>query len=234
MRILVTGGAGFVGSAVVRYLLEADHSVVVLDDLRDGCAACVPPEVEFAVGDVADEGVLERLIPGIGRRRPLRGRAPRRRRPWATRGSCSRPTRRDRSPCCARWPPRGRPAGLDVVRGRVRRARRRAHRRGRDDVPAGAVRREQDDVRADDGLVRAPVRAAHGDAAALRRGGGVAGRDDRRGPRLPGPPDPQCSHGTRRGRLLDRRARRLSHARRDPDTRLRARARRRARGRARP
>ena len=64
MRILVTGGAGYVGSAAVRYLLEADHSVVVLDDLRDGCAACVPPEVEFAVGDVADEGVLERLIPG--------------------------------------------------------------------------------------------------------------------------------------------------------------------------
>jgi UDP-glucose 4-epimerase len=64
MRILVTGGAGYVGSAVVRYLVDADHSVVVLDDLRDGCAACVPPEVEFALGDVADKDVLQRLIPG--------------------------------------------------------------------------------------------------------------------------------------------------------------------------
>jgi UDP-glucose 4-epimerase len=65
MRILVTGGAGYVGSAVVRYLTEADHSVVVLDDLRDGCAACVPADVEFAVGGVADKAVLQRLIPGV-------------------------------------------------------------------------------------------------------------------------------------------------------------------------
>ncbi len=64
MRILVTGGAGYVGSAVVRYLLEADHDLVVLDDLRDGCAACVPTDVEFAVGGVGDGEVLERLMAG--------------------------------------------------------------------------------------------------------------------------------------------------------------------------
>lgn len=64
MRILVTGGAGYVGSAVVRYLLEADHDLVVLDDLRDGCAACVPTDVEFAVGDVGDREVLERVMAG--------------------------------------------------------------------------------------------------------------------------------------------------------------------------
>lgn len=64
MKILVTGGAGYIGSAVVRYLLEADHDVVILDDLSGGCAACVPEAVEFAVGDVGDVAALERLLPG--------------------------------------------------------------------------------------------------------------------------------------------------------------------------
>ena len=64
MRILVTGGAGYVGSAVVRYLLEADQEVVILDDLYAGCAACVPEGVEFAVSDVGDAEALTRLLPG--------------------------------------------------------------------------------------------------------------------------------------------------------------------------
>jgi UDP-glucose 4-epimerase len=64
MRILVTGGAGFVGSSVVRYLLEANHEVVILDDLFAGCAACVPEGVEFAVGDLGDATTLDRLLPG--------------------------------------------------------------------------------------------------------------------------------------------------------------------------
>ena len=42
MKILITGGAGYVGSNVVRLLTESGHEVVVLDDLRQGHRDAVP------------------------------------------------------------------------------------------------------------------------------------------------------------------------------------------------
>jgi UDP-glucose 4-epimerase len=45
MRVLVTGGAGYIGSVVVEQLLADAHEVVVLDDLRKGHAAALAPEV---------------------------------------------------------------------------------------------------------------------------------------------------------------------------------------------
>ena len=42
MRLLVTGGAGYIGSVVAAQLLEAGHQVVVLDDLSTGHADAVP------------------------------------------------------------------------------------------------------------------------------------------------------------------------------------------------
>lgn len=47
MKLLVTGGAGYVGSVVTRLLLDAGHSVVVVDDLSRNDAGQVPPEAEF-------------------------------------------------------------------------------------------------------------------------------------------------------------------------------------------
>jgi UDP-glucose 4-epimerase len=47
MRILVTGGAGYIGSVVTHRLVEAGHEVVVLDDLSTGYAGAVPAGVEF-------------------------------------------------------------------------------------------------------------------------------------------------------------------------------------------
>ncbi len=60
MRLLVTGGAGYVGSVVAAQLLEAGHEVVVLDDLSTGHAGAVPPGAVFVRGTVRDEaaGVL--------------------------------------------------------------------------------------------------------------------------------------------------------------------------------
>lgn len=64
MRILVTGGAGYVGSHVVQALLEAGHEPVVYDNLSTGHAEAVK-DSELIVGDVADQdklqGTLSRL-----------------------------------------------------------------------------------------------------------------------------------------------------------------------------
>ena len=53
-RFLVTGGAGYVGSHLVLTLVERGAEVVVVDDLRQGHRAAVPPGVELIQADVAD------------------------------------------------------------------------------------------------------------------------------------------------------------------------------------
>ncbi|HLX47454.1 MAG TPA: UDP-glucose 4-epimerase GalE [Streptosporangiaceae bacterium] len=54
MRLLVTGGAGYVGSAVAAYLLEAGHEVVVLDDESTGHADNVPAGADYVRGTIQD------------------------------------------------------------------------------------------------------------------------------------------------------------------------------------
>jgi len=53
-KLLVTGGAGYVGGAVAAYLMEAGHRVTVLDDLSTGFRAGVPEGAEFVEGRVQD------------------------------------------------------------------------------------------------------------------------------------------------------------------------------------
>ena len=53
MRVLVTGGAGYIGSVVAAQLLAAGHEVTVLDDLSTGYADAVPPGATFVKGDAA-------------------------------------------------------------------------------------------------------------------------------------------------------------------------------------
>lgn len=60
MRILVTGGAGYVGSHIVRASRDAGHEVVVVDDLSTGHRDSVPADVELVVGDCGDPAVLDR------------------------------------------------------------------------------------------------------------------------------------------------------------------------------
>lgn len=52
MRVLVTGGAGFIGSHVVKLLLEQGFSVVVVDNLSHGSRDNVPHSAEFILGDI--------------------------------------------------------------------------------------------------------------------------------------------------------------------------------------
>ena len=54
MRLLVTGGAGYIGSIVASHLLAADHEVVVLDNLRQGHGEAVPAGARLVVADLLD------------------------------------------------------------------------------------------------------------------------------------------------------------------------------------
>ncbi len=60
--VLVTGGAGYIGSVVVEQLLARGEVPIVLDDLSTGHRAAVAPGVEFIQGNVGDRGVLEELF----------------------------------------------------------------------------------------------------------------------------------------------------------------------------
>ncbi|MEO8438489.1 MAG: UDP-glucose 4-epimerase GalE, partial [Chloroflexota bacterium] len=61
-RILVTGGAGYVGSVSAEAFLAAGHEVVVLDDLSTGHRAAVPSTAALHVGTYADKDALARLL----------------------------------------------------------------------------------------------------------------------------------------------------------------------------
>jgi len=70
MRILVTGGAGFIGSHTVDALLEAGHDVRILDNLQrpvhlKGKPSWVPEDAEFVLGDVRDKAMWERCLKGV-------------------------------------------------------------------------------------------------------------------------------------------------------------------------
>lgn len=62
MRILVTGGAGYIGSVVVAELIQAGHEVVVLDNLSQGHRAAVHPQAVFVKGDLGDRTLLNHLF----------------------------------------------------------------------------------------------------------------------------------------------------------------------------
>ena len=62
MTVLVTGGAGYIGSHMVWELLDAGESVVVLDRLSTGFEWAVAPEAKLVVGDVADKELVGSII----------------------------------------------------------------------------------------------------------------------------------------------------------------------------
>ena len=65
MQVLVTGGAGFIGSHVVALLLERGHEVRVLDDLSSGVREQVPAAVDFHLGSVTDPVTLTAAAAGV-------------------------------------------------------------------------------------------------------------------------------------------------------------------------
>ena len=62
MAVLVTGGAGYIGSAFVEQLLAAGEQVVVLDDLSSGHAAFVPADVPFVQASILDAAAVDAAL----------------------------------------------------------------------------------------------------------------------------------------------------------------------------
>jgi UDP-glucose 4-epimerase len=67
MKILVVGGAGYIGSVCAELLLDAAHAVSILDNLSEGHRAAIDPRAEFIECDLEDRQSVERLMV---RRRP--------------------------------------------------------------------------------------------------------------------------------------------------------------------
>src|SRR6185312_10005488 len=66
MSVLVTGGAGYIGSHMALELLDAGEPVVVLDNLSTGLAWAVPKGATFIPGDVGDQGLVRRVLDSHG------------------------------------------------------------------------------------------------------------------------------------------------------------------------
>lgn len=62
MNVLVTGGAGYIGSVVVEDLIRQGDQVTVYDNLFQGHRAAVHPQAEFVLGDLADREILSDLF----------------------------------------------------------------------------------------------------------------------------------------------------------------------------
>jgi UDP-glucose 4-epimerase len=62
LRILVTGGAGYIGGTVAQLLLDEGHKVVIYDNLCHGHRTLVPHAAEFIQGELADRAALETLL----------------------------------------------------------------------------------------------------------------------------------------------------------------------------
>lgn len=64
MRILVTGGAGYIGATAVALLLDAGYEVTVLDDLSTGHADALPANVKFVQGSLLNDADLDNALDG--------------------------------------------------------------------------------------------------------------------------------------------------------------------------
>lgn len=62
MGVLVTGGAGYIGSHMVLQQLDADEDVIVLDNLSTGFCWAVPDGAKFVEGDVGDHNLVRRIL----------------------------------------------------------------------------------------------------------------------------------------------------------------------------
>jgi UDP-glucose 4-epimerase len=62
MKILVTGGAGYIGGTVSRVLMNGGHSVTIYDNLCHSKKSALPQHAEFVLGDLADRTMLEKTL----------------------------------------------------------------------------------------------------------------------------------------------------------------------------
>lgn len=65
VKILVTGGAGYIGSVTVRSLVDAGHDCVVIDSLENGNRSAVDPRARFIEGNIGDKATITPLLEDI-------------------------------------------------------------------------------------------------------------------------------------------------------------------------
>ena len=160
VKVLVTGGAGYVGGVSVDAILEAGHDVVVLDDLTTGHRAIVnggrPPRRRLVRGPGGGRAPARR--PSDRRDPPLRRAVAGRRERPGPRPLLPRQRRRRGRPARGGARGRRRRGGVLVDGGGLRRPGRDADRGGRRPPPDQPLRRDQAHVRGRPALVRRGVR----------------------------------------------------------------------------
>lgn len=62
MKVLITGGAGYIGSHMTLSLLDKNHEVVILDNLSTGSLKLVPPKATFIEGDISDLHLVNKIL----------------------------------------------------------------------------------------------------------------------------------------------------------------------------
>ncbi len=62
MRVLVAGGAGYIGSVVSQHLIEAGHTVTIYDNLSKGHQGALPRQAQFELGDILDRKRLDEVL----------------------------------------------------------------------------------------------------------------------------------------------------------------------------
>jgi len=62
MRVLVAGGAGYIGSMVSQHLIEAGHTVTIYDNLSKGHQGALPRQAQFELGDILDRARLDEVL----------------------------------------------------------------------------------------------------------------------------------------------------------------------------
>src|SRR5215510_12853808 len=62
MRLMVTGGAGYIGSVVTEQLLDEGHSVTVFDNLSKGHRSAVVAGAEFVQGNISDSAQVRQTL----------------------------------------------------------------------------------------------------------------------------------------------------------------------------
>ncbi len=233
--VVVTGGAGYVGSHAVKALAAAGRDVVVYDDLSAGHAEAVARvarafpgrRISLARGDILDRAALEAVLRSSGAAAVLHfaARLLGRRVDARPDRLLSRERRRHADPARGDGGRRRAAPRVLVHRRDVRRTARDPHRRGSPAASGQPVRGNQAGGRAR----AAACRARDGDPVrhvpVLQRRRRRPGRPPRRGPRSRGAPDPARDRGRARRGAADGVRRRLRHAGRHLRARLRARLR---------